>query len=291
VETTKYEKYIVRDPLSWNIFPPYTPRLLFDSKNYYPEMDFGIRYTYINEPIQMERPHAHDFDQFFCFMGTPEDQRIFDGDVELYLGEEETKNIINSASVVYVPKGMVHCPIIWKRVSQPMMFINIVLASSYTRSDQHEGFFDRIEMTAKKVTMEEAARFLGVAVPQPGYLPKDYVVQDVYTQDDSVKVYLAENPVEKRIISMGDAGKSRQQYALQCKMGINIKWQPEGEDVIAAIGEPTDIGKYRGVIIDREQHYQLWWLMPGKSGQYEITLSVGKKMPLDELKKIAQSFK
>lgn len=291
METTQYEKYIVREPLSWNIFPPYTPRLLFDSKNYFPEMEFGIRYTYINEPIQMERPHAHDFDQFFCFMGTPEDQRVFDGDVELYLGEEETKNIINSASVVYVPKGMVHCPIIWKRVSQPMMFINIVLISSYTRSDQHEGFFDRIEMTAKRVTMEEAARSLGVTVPQPGYLPEGYLVQDIYTQDDAVKIYLAENPIEKRTISMGDAGESRQQYTLQCKMGITIKWHPEGEDIARAIGESTDVGKYRGVIIDREQHYQLCWLMPGKSGQYEIVLAAGKKMPLDELKKIAQSFK
>ena len=254
-------------------------------------MDFGIRYTYINEPIQMERPHAHDFDQFFCFMGTPEDQRVFDGDVELYLGEEETKNIINSASVVYVPKGMVHCPIIWKRVSQPMMFINIVLVSSYTRSDQHEGYFDRLELNAKESTLEEAARFLGVAVPQPDYLPEGYVVQDVYTQDDAVKIYLAENPIEKRIISMGDAGESRQQYTLQCKMGITINWHPEGEDIARAIGESTDVGKYQGVVIDREQHYQLWWLMPGKSGQYEITLAAGKKMPLDELKKIAQSFK
>ena len=139
--------------------------------------------------------------------------------------------------------------------------------------------------------MEEAARILGVAVPQPNYLPEGYVVQDIYTQGDAVKIYLAENPIEKRIISMGDAGESRQQYTLQCKLGITINWHPEGEDVARAIGESAVVGKYQGVIIDREQRYQLWWFMPGKSGQYEIALAAGKKMSLDELKKIAQSFR
>ena len=131
-------------------------------------------------------------------------------------------------------------------------------------------------MTAKEATIEEATRFLGVAVPPPDYLLEGYLVQDIYTQDDAVKIYVAENPIEKRIIRMGDAGESRQQHVLHCKMGITINWHPEREDIVRAIGESTDVGKYQGVVIDREQHYQLWWLMPGKSGQYEIILAAGK---------------
>src|SRR4030042_6556060 len=123
-----YSKYLITEPLAFNIFPPYKPRLLFDTKNHFPEMNFGIRYTYITTPIEMEQPHAHDFDQSFCFMGAPEDMRVFDGEVELYLGEECTKNIITNTTVAFIPKGMIHCPIIWKRVGKPMMFINIVLA-------------------------------------------------------------------------------------------------------------------------------------------------------------------
>ena len=254
METTQYEKYIVRNPLSWNIFPPYTPRMLFDSKNHFPEMNFGIRYTYINEPIHMETPHSHDFDQFFCFLGKPEDQRVFDGEVEIYLGPEPTKNIINSTSVVYVPAGMVHCPFIWKVVNQPMMFVNIVLASSYTRSDQNEGYADRIEVSAKEVSMEEAAAFLGVAVPQPDYLPEGYLVQNVFIQDDAVKIYLAEKPIEKRLITMGDAGESRQQDILRGKLGITVRLHTTGDIVTREAGEVTDVGDYRGTIIDKEQH-------------------------------------
>ena len=162
METTKYEKYFIREPLQWNNFPPYAPRLLFDSKNHFPEMNFGIRCTYIDTPIHMERPHAHDFDQFFCFLGTPEDLRVFDGEVEVHLGEEDAVNIVNSTTVVYVPRGMIHCPMIWKRVTKPMMFINIVLAGSYTRSDQHTGYFDRLSLTAKKITSEQAEKVLGI---------------------------------------------------------------------------------------------------------------------------------
>lgn len=89
---------------------------------------------------------------------------------------------------------------------------------------------------------------------------------------------------------MGDASEARQQYAFQCKMGLTIKWHPKGESVEKAYGESINVGQYEGVLVDREQHYELWWFIPEKSDQYEIVLASGKKMPSDELIKIAQSF-
>jgi len=294
----KYEKYIIREPLAWNIFPPFTPRLLFDSKNYFPEMNFGIRYTYINEPIHMERPHAHDFDQFFCFMGTPEDMRVFDGEVELYLGEESTKNIINTTSVVYVPSGMVHCPVIWTRVSKPMMFVNIVLTPSYTRSDQRAGFHDRIEVTAKKVSLEEASHILGAPVPQPAYLPEGYKIQEIYVQDNSLRFLISDKEIEKRLITSGDAAGKRDSYAFECQMEMAIKWYPEGKaGGMDVPGESVEIGEgNKGILADREQHVELGWLLPPQStpkqpGQYEILLSAGKRTTADELLKVARSVK
>ncbi|OGO30755.1 MAG: hypothetical protein A2Z29_03630 [Chloroflexi bacterium RBG_16_56_11] len=293
---TEYEKYIIREPLSWNTFTPFTPRLLFDTKNYFPEMNFGIRYTYINEPIHMERPHAHDFDQFFCFMGTPEDMRVFDGEAELHLGEESTKIIINSTTVAFVPKGMVHCPIIWTRVSQPMMFINIVLASSYTRSDQRTGYYDRLEMSARKVSAAEAGRVLGTALPRPGYLPEGCKIQEIYALGNSIKMLISDKAIEKRLVTVGDATPdSRQQHAFDCRMGLNIKvYSKEKGEPAKAPGEPVKVGKYEGVLADREQHVELRWLLPSqgtrKQGmQYEMVLSAGKRTSKEELLKVAGS--
>jgi hypothetical protein len=291
----KYEKYIVREPLGFNIFPPYAPRLLFDSKNHFPEMGFGIRYTYITEPIDMERPHAHDFDQFFCFMGAPEDMRIFDGEVELYLGEESTKNIINTTTVVYVPKGMVHCPIRWTRVGRPMMFVNIVLSPQYTRTVQSAEFHNSLELTARKVSLTEAGRIIGVAVPLPAYLPEKYKIQEVYIQDDLVRLFISDTALSKRQLTLGDAEGTRQKYMFECKMELGIRWHSGGKkDALKLAGDRVAIGEAKGILTDRETHQELWWLLParqvpGQAGQFEIALSISKGFSRDELIRVAGS--
>jgi len=292
---SKYEKYIIREPLAEGLF---TPRLLFDSKNYFPEMDFGIRYTYIKEPVELERPHAHDFDQFLCFMGSPEDMRVFDGEVELYLGEESIKHIINCTSVVYIPRGQIHCPIIWTRVDKPMMFVNVVLTSSYTRSDQQAGFRDSLDLTAQKVTSEEASNILGAAVPRPAYLPEGLKIQEIYVQDDSIRFLISDTEIEKQKRRLGYAVDTPERYHFGCKMDITVTWHPEGKvGGLKVPGEQLTISADNdGVLADKEQHIQFYWLLPPQStpekpGQYEIMLSTGKRTTKEELLKVAQSVK
>ena len=290
---SKYEKYIIREPLAEGLF---TPRLLFDSKNHFPEIDFGIRYTYIKEPVELESPHAHDFDQFLCFMGSPEDMRVFDGEVELYLGEENIKHIINSTTVVYIPSGQVHCPIIWTRVDKPMMFVNVVLTGAYTRSDQRAGFRDILELTAKKVTVEEASSILGAAVPQPAYLPEGCKIQEIYVQDDSVRLLISDTEIEKQKRRLGYDVDTPERYHFECKMDMAIKWHPEGK--VGGLGVPGErlaiSTDNDGVLADREQHIDFYWLLPPQStpekpGQYEMILSTGKRTDKDDLLKVAQS--
>jgi hypothetical protein len=292
---SKYEKYFIREPFAVNIFPPFKPRLYFDSQNYFPEVDFGIRYTYITQPIQMgEAGHSHDFDQFFCFMGTPEDVRIFDGEVELYLGEEGLKNIINSTTVVYIPKGTIHCPVKWTKVNKPMMFVNVILTPRYIRSAE-KTFQDLLELTAKKVTEEEAGRILKASVPHPAYLPEGYIVQEIYAQDNSIRLFISDKKIEKRKRVLGDATGTRERYTFKCEMSLGIKWYPKGKgDSVDLRGELVTINKGKGVMIDQEDYFELWWLLPPRStskqlGQYEIGLFAGKGTSKEELLKVAQS--
>ena len=95
-----YSRYLIKEPLAFNIFPPYKPRLLFDSKNHFPEMNFGIRYTYLNQAIAMEHPHAHDFDQLGCVMGPPWDLRLYDAETERNFSSQNTQP---EAAVIYDP--------------------------------------------------------------------------------------------------------------------------------------------------------------------------------------------
>lgn len=70
-----------------------------------------------------ERPiveaHTHPFDEVITFFGTnPEDPQDLCGEVELWLGDE--KHMLTKSCLVFVPKGMKHCPLIIRRVDRPI---------------------------------------------------------------------------------------------------------------------------------------------------------------------------
>ena len=67
-----------------------------------------------------------------CFFGSnPLDLYDFDAEIEFYLGGE--KQIINVPSIVTVPAGLIHCPLIFKRIGKPVMWVEVMLTSHYDR--------------------------------------------------------------------------------------------------------------------------------------------------------------
>ena len=66
------------------------------------------------------KPHTHDFDEAIFFIGT--DPHHFDelgAEVEMSMGEEEEKYVFDVPTVIVVPKGMPHCPIVTKKIDRP----------------------------------------------------------------------------------------------------------------------------------------------------------------------------
>ena len=79
-------------------------------------------------------PHSHDFDQFLHFYGGNSlDIKDFDAEVEFTIGEEGEKHIITETTVVHIPKGLLHCPLEFKRVDKPILFVHCTLASKYVK--------------------------------------------------------------------------------------------------------------------------------------------------------------
>jgi hypothetical protein len=63
--------------------------------------------------------HSHDYDEVIAFFGTDfKNPQDLCGEVELWLGDE--KQIITESSLVFVPKGLKHCPLIFRRVEKPI---------------------------------------------------------------------------------------------------------------------------------------------------------------------------
>jgi hypothetical protein len=130
-----YSKYLVPIYTVESDYPPGAQRGILDLGPIFGEgVDIGFRYTYIyGEPFTFEKAHSHDYDQLLVFLGPSENIRDFDAEIEIALGEKGERYPITSNTLVYVPKGLIHTPFYFKKLSKPVMFINIFFGSTYHR--------------------------------------------------------------------------------------------------------------------------------------------------------------
>jgi hypothetical protein len=86
-----------------------------------PYMDFAWLWKGSSKEY-VESEHVHDFDEFIGFLGTrgPQDSDSLGGEIELWLGGE--KYMLTRSCLVFVPKGLKHCPIRFTRIDTPILF-------------------------------------------------------------------------------------------------------------------------------------------------------------------------
>ncbi|MEW6664003.1 MAG: hypothetical protein AB1512_02125 [Thermodesulfobacteriota bacterium] len=83
-------------------------------------------------------PMYHTYDEVFIFCGTDQDDPTdLGGEIEFWLGagEHAEKQVINKSSYVYVPAGMVHCPMDCTKLVRP--FVEIVITPSPLHTEFH----------------------------------------------------------------------------------------------------------------------------------------------------------
>jgi hypothetical protein len=87
----------------------------------------NINYAFGIEP-KGNYPMYHTFDEIFMFVGTnPQDPLDLGGEVEFWMGagEDAEKYIFDQSTYIYIPAGMVHCPIECTKFVRP--FIEFVV--------------------------------------------------------------------------------------------------------------------------------------------------------------------
>jgi len=88
--------------------------------------DCSMAYHCISKPISFDDPHSHDFEEMLCFIGgDPTNITKLGAEIEFHLGGE--KHTITESAVVSIPKGLIHCPIIIKKVRRPFVFLEVSL--------------------------------------------------------------------------------------------------------------------------------------------------------------------
>ena len=96
--------------------------------------NFSLGWSYLTEPFLMVADaHRHDFDQIILFFGgDPNKIGGFDAEVEMGVGDNGERHLITYPACIYIPGGVLHGPLNVKRVTKPLMFIDITLSPGYS---------------------------------------------------------------------------------------------------------------------------------------------------------------
>ncbi|MBN1643679.1 MAG: hypothetical protein JW856_02510 [Dehalococcoidales bacterium] len=136
MKESKYAKYFLTEPALRNEsrVKLSAPSAYVDSALHFGSLaNFCMAWRYIKEPVLFDRiPHTHKFDEFLCFLGgNLENIFDFDATIELSMGTECEVFLIEKPTVVYIPAGLVHTPLTFKRIAKPVLFHPIPLTPDY----------------------------------------------------------------------------------------------------------------------------------------------------------------
>jgi hypothetical protein len=129
---SRYARYIITEPKSHsNEKPPEKPTAkatrIVSLDNEASPGAFYADFVWIwsGDLTMAPEGHAHDFDEMIGLigLGTEENPRAIGGDVSIAL--EEEKYPIKQSSLIFVPKGTMHCPIQFSSVKKPVLCFTI----------------------------------------------------------------------------------------------------------------------------------------------------------------------
>jgi hypothetical protein len=121
------------------------PQAYFRGESDLPGAKINIGWQMFTKPIKLEmESHHHDTDEYLIFLGAtlPDLVGSFDAEIELFMGKEYERHIVNRATVLYIPAGLEHNPCDIKRVSKPMMFSALQLAPYFNGKYQTQGYME-----------------------------------------------------------------------------------------------------------------------------------------------------
>jgi hypothetical protein len=73
-------------------------------------------------------PHVHPYDEALLFVGLdPTNPDYLGAEIQIAMGEEQEIHVFDTPTVVVAPGGLVHCPLITRRVDKPYSFSAICL--------------------------------------------------------------------------------------------------------------------------------------------------------------------
>ena len=129
IENIKHGKYIVELKHGYSLYKQVTaPQVgAFGAKDLN-GANFSLGWSFLTQPFKMVgESHKHDFDQIIFFLGG-DPNNIDDFAAEVEFGLDNKINLITYAACVYIPGGVMHGPLDIKKVTKPIIFMDVTLS-------------------------------------------------------------------------------------------------------------------------------------------------------------------
>jgi len=157
---SEYEKFAVRKPI-YEAGPGYkgrqSPTMTFMSSAQVPEANYYIELGWIYdmpEPNPHIHEHVHDYDEIVLHWGgNPETPQVLGGEITFYIGGQPIT--FNTTTGVFIPKGVPHGPLIWRKFEFP----HIEMAMMLGTGNPFEGWGKSGISEAKKGLPEKKNKF------------------------------------------------------------------------------------------------------------------------------------
>jgi hypothetical protein len=133
---SKLEKYVVKKP-AYEVIPKFEvkgriPAMTLMSGNLVPGSKMYIETGWVlgmPDPNPHIGEHTHNYDEIILHIGTdPKNPEDLGGEIEI--GMDGQPVTINSTSAIYVPKGVKHGPLVWKKFTKPHLELTIMIGAS-----------------------------------------------------------------------------------------------------------------------------------------------------------------
>lgn len=143
----KYEKYVFTDCLEKPNLPDYTNAktgFSFRGVRQIPGAGANFGWSLVSKPMLLEKaPHTHDADEYLVFLGhDPADwSGSFDAEIDFYMGDEQEHYIITKPTMIFIPKGLAHTPLDFRKINKPVFFGMILQTPRFSKTMKGKKYY------------------------------------------------------------------------------------------------------------------------------------------------------
>jgi len=148
------KKYVVQKP-AYEVIPVdevkgRIPAMTLMSSNLVPDARTYVETGWVlamPDPNPHIGEHTHDYDEIILHIGTdPNNPEDLGGEIEIGMDGETVT--VNSTSAIYVPKGVKHGPLVWKKFERPHLELTIMLGAG-TLAEADPGGHEKLKKGSK----------------------------------------------------------------------------------------------------------------------------------------------